>query len=52
MLNNELQMYLKQLQKEQLKKEQKQLVIGLLIKLLIKLHKSQKLHNRTIQKQL
>ena len=41
MLNNLQQMRLKMLQKEQFKKEQKQLVIRLAIKLLTKLRKFQ-----------
>ena len=48
---NLLQINLKLLQKEQFKKPLKQLVIGLVIQLLIKSQKSQKLHHRIIQKQ-
>ena len=46
------QMRLKLLQKEQFKKQQKQLVISLVIKLLIELQKFQDIHNKIIQKQL
>ena len=52
MLNNLQQMCLKLLQKEQLKKQQKQLVVLLVIKLLIELQKFQKIHNKIIKKQL
>ena len=52
MLKNLQQMHLKLLQKESFKKPQKQLRIQLVIKLLIKLQKFQKIHNETIQKQL
>ena len=45
-------MRLKLLQKEQFKKQQKQLVISLVIKLLIELQKFQDIHNKIIQKQL
>ena len=45
-------MRLKLLQKEQFKKQQKQLVISLVIKLLIELQKFQNIHNKIIQKQL
>ena len=45
-------MCLKLLQKEQFKKQQKQLVIWLVVKLLIKLQKFQKIHNKMIQTQL
>ena len=45
-------MRLKLLQKEQFKKQQKQLVISLVIKLLIELRKFQDIHNKIIQKQL
>ena len=45
-------MHLKQSQKEQFKKQQRQLVIRLVNKSLIKLQKSQKLHNGIIQQQL
>ena len=46
------QMRLKLLQKEQFKKQQKQLVISLVIKMLIELQKFQDIHNKIIQKQL
>ena len=52
MLKNLQQMHLKLLQKELFKKPQKQLRIQLVIKLLIKLQKFQKIHNEIIQKQL
>ena len=52
MLKNLQQMHLKLLQKESFKKPQKQLRIQLVIKLLIKLQKFQKIHNEIIQKQL
>ena len=39
-------------QKEQFKKQQKQLVIWLVIKFQIKLQKSQEVHHRIIQKRL
>ena len=39
-------------QKESFKKQQKQLVIWLVIKLLTELRKFQKTHNRIIQKQI
>ena len=45
-------MPLKLLPKDQLKKEQKQLVISLVIKFLIKSRKFQKIYNKTIQRQL
>ena len=45
-------MRLKLLKKEQFKIQQQQLVILLVKKLLIELRKSQKLHNKKIQKQL
>ena len=51
-LKNLQQMRLKLLQKEQFKKQQKQLVISLVIKLLIELQKFQGIHNKIIQKQL
>ena len=51
-LKNLQQMRLKLLQKEQFKKQQKQLVISLVIKLLIELQKFQDIHNKIIQKQL
>ena len=51
-LNNLLQMHVKLLQKEQFKKHQKQLVIWLEIKLLIESQKSQKLHDRIVQKRM
>ena len=46
MLNNLQQMHLKILQKRLFKKEQKQLVISLIIKLLIELRKSQEFQRR------
>ena len=49
---NLLQMHLKLFQKEQLKKQQRQMVIWLTIKSLTKLRKFQKLHQRIIQKQM
>ena len=52
MLNNPQQMCLKLLQKEQFKKQQKELVIWLVVKLLIKLQKFQKIHNKMIQTKL
>ena len=51
-LKNLQQMRLKLLQKEQFKKQQKKLVISLVIKLLIELQKFQDIHNKIIQKQL
>ena len=48
-LKSLLQMHLKLLQKDQFRKEQKQLVILFVIKLQIKLQKSRKLHHRIIQ---
>ena len=45
-------MHLKLLQKEQFKEQQKQLVILLEIRLLIRLENAQKLYNRIIQKQM
>ena len=47
-VSNLQQMHLKLLQKESFKKQQKQLVIWLVIKLLMKLQESQKLHQKTI----
>ena len=52
MLNNPQQICLKLLQKEQFKKQQKELVIWLVVTLLIKLQKFQKIHNTMIQTQL
>ena len=52
MLSNTQKMYLKLFQKEQFKKQQKQLVILFVIKLLIKLQRPQKVHHRIIHKQL
>ena len=52
MRNNLLQMHLKLLQKEQFKKQQKQPVILLEIKLPIKLQESQKLHHKEVQKKM
>ena len=43
-------MQLKLLQKESFKKQQKQLVIRLVIKLEIELQKFQKIHNKIIQR--
>ena len=51
-LNNLQQMHLKLLQKESFKKQQKQLVIWLVTKLLIELRKSQEVYHRIIQKKL
>ena len=48
-LKSLLQMHLKLLQKDQFRKEQKQLVILFVIKLQIKLQKSRKLYHRIIQ---
>ena len=45
-------MHIKLLQLEQSKKQLKQLVIWLVIKLFIKLQESQEVHRRIIQKQL
>ena len=45
-------MHLKLLQKEQFKEQQKQLVILLEIRLLIRLENAQKLYHRIIQKQM
>ena len=52
MLSSIQKMRLKLLQKEQFKKQQRQLVIWLVIKLLITLREFQKIHNKIIQKQL
>ena len=52
MLKNLQQMHLKLLQKVSFKKQQKQLVIWLAIKLLIELQKFQKIHNKIFQRQL
>ena len=52
MLSNTQKMHLKLFQKEQFKKQQKQLVILFVIKLLIKLQRPQKVHHRIIHKQL
>ena len=52
MLNNLQQMRLKLLQKEQFNKQQKQLVIWLVIKLLTELRGFQKIHNKIIQRKL
>ena len=52
MLNNSPQMHLKLLQKDQFNKPQKQPVILLEIKPLIKLQKSQEIHQRIVQRQL
>ena len=52
MLNNHHKMHLKLLQKEQFKKQQKQLPIWLIIKLLTKPQKDQEVHRRIIQEQL
>ena len=49
MLNNLLKMHLKQLQKETIQKQQKQLVILLVIKSLTELQKFRKLHQKRIQ---
>ena len=49
---NLLQMYLKLLQKEQFKKQQKKLAIWFAIQLLIKSQKSQKFYHIIIQKQV
>ena len=49
MLNNLLQIHLKTLQKEQFKKQKKQPVIWLAIKLLIKLPKSQEVYYNTVE---
>ena len=51
-INKLQQIRLKLLQKEQFKKQQKQLAILLIIKLLIELQKFQKIQNKLIQKQL
>ena len=45
-------MHLKLLQNKQFKNEQKQMVIKLVIKLLIKLQQIQEIHNKIIQSQL
>ena len=52
MLNNLQQIHLELLRKDWFRKQQKLLLIWLVIKLLKKLQKSQKRHNRIIQKQL
>ena len=52
MLNNLLQMYSKLLQKQSFEKQQTQMVIWLVIKLLIKIQKSRKVHHGIIQRQL
>ena len=52
MLSNTQKMHLKLFQKEQFKKQQKQLVTLFVIKLLIKLQRPQKVHHRIIHKQL
>ena len=52
MLNNQQQMHLKLLQKESFKKQRKQPVIYLEIKLLIKLQDPQKLYHRITRKQM
>ena len=52
MLKNLQEMRLKLLQKELFKKHQKQVVISLLTKLIIKSKKIQKSHNKIIQKHL
>ena len=51
MVDNPLQMRLKLLQKKQFKKQQKQLVLWSVIKLLIKLQKCQEIPHRIAQKQ-
>ena len=51
MLKNLQQMHLELLQKESFKKQQKQLVISLVITLLIKLQKFQKIRHKIIQRQ-
>ena len=51
-VNNLLEMHLKLLQKEQFKKQQKKLVILLVIKSLSELRKFQKLQQIIIQKQM
>ena len=51
MLKNLQQMHLELLQKELFKKQQKQLVISLVITLLIKLQKFQKIRHKIIQRQ-
>ena len=52
MLNNLKQIYLKLIQRDQFKNQEKQPVIPLVIKLQIKLEWSQEVHHRIIQKQL
>ena len=52
MLKNLKKIDLKPLQKESFKKQQKQLVILLVIKMLMKLQKFQKIHNKIIQLQM
>ena len=52
MLKNLKQIHLKPLQKESFKKQQKQLVNLLVIKMLMKLQKFQKIHNKIIQLQM
>ena len=52
MLNNLQQKPLKLLQQKRFKKQQNQLVIGLVIKLLIKSQKFQKIYNKIIPRQL
>ena len=52
MLNNLQQLHLKLFQKGQFKKQQKRLLIWLVIKLLLKSQKFKKIHNKIIQKQL
>ena len=52
MLSHLKQMHLKLIQKKQFKKQQKQLVILLVIKLLIKSQTFQKIHNKIIHRQL
>ena len=50
--NNLQQMHLKQLEKNRLKKQQKQLVILLIVKLLTKLQKFREFHHRIVQRPL
>ena len=52
MLKNMQEMFLKLLRKDKFEKKQRQLVISLVVKSLIKLQKPQRLCNRIIQKQL
>ena len=52
MLNHLPQMHVKRLSIESFKKQQKQLLIWLVIKLLIELQKSQEVQHRIIHKQL